>query len=84
MGAHLRVLCENFSPYTSMTWFGWFSKIFASLSLSLRKVVSALKGMHLASRASGCLFGHPDPEKAPLRTPKIFCEEFLKMSTKST
>ena len=23
--------------------------------------------MALASRASGCLFGHPNPEKAPLR-----------------
>ena len=37
----------------------------------------------LASRASGCLFGHPNPYKAPLRTPKNVCEEFLEMSISS-
>ena len=44
---------------------------------------SAIQSMVLASRASGCLFGHPNPKKAPLRTPNIFCEEFLKMSISS-
>ena len=39
--------------------------------------------MVLASRASGCLFEHPNPQKAPIRTPKIFCEEFRKMSISS-
>ena len=39
--------------------------------------------MVLDSRASGCLFGHPNPQKAPLRTPKKCCEEFLKMSVSS-
>ena len=39
--------------------------------------------MVLASRASGCLFGHPNPSKALLRTPKKSCEEFLKMSIPS-
>ena len=39
--------------------------------------------MVLASRASGCLFGHPNPQKAPLRTPRFFCEEFLQMSISS-
>ena len=34
--------------------------------------------MVLASRASGCLFGHPNPLKEPLRAPKSFSEEFLK------
>ena len=34
----------------------------------------------LASRASGCLFGHQNPSTAPLRSPKIVCEEFLIMS----
>ena len=34
--------------------------------------------MVLASRASGCLFGHPNPYREPLRTPKSFCVEFLK------
>ena len=29
--------------------------------------------MVLASRASGCLFGHPNPYKEPLRTPKFLC-----------
>ena len=33
----------------------------------------------LASRASGCLFGHPDPWKEPLRTPKLFYVEFKKI-----
>ena len=39
--------------------------------------------MVLASRVSGCLFGHPYPWKAPLRTPKTICEEFLKVSISS-
>ena len=39
--------------------------------------------MVLASRASGCLFGHPNPEKAPLRTPKNLWQELLKMSISS-
>ena len=34
--------------------------------------------MVLASRASGCLFGHPNPLKS-----KYFCEEFLKMPISS-
>ena len=34
--------------------------------------------MILASSAPGCLFKHPNHKKAPLRTPKFFCEEFLK------
>ena len=29
--------------------------------------------MVLASRASGCLFGHPNPWKEPLRTPNFLC-----------
>ena len=29
--------------------------------------------MVLASRASGCLFGHPNPQKEPLRTPNFLC-----------
>ena len=29
--------------------------------------------MVLASRASGCLFGHPNPLKEPLRTPTFLC-----------
>ena len=33
----------------------------------------------LASRASGCHFGHSDPQKPPFRIFDIFCEEFLKM-----
>ena len=33
--------------------------------------------MVLASRASGCLFGHPNPQKAPIRTPKFFWEDFF-------
>ena len=36
--------------------------------------------MVLASRAFGCLFGHPNPSKEPLRTPKFVCMEFLKIS----
>ena len=28
--------------------------------------------MVLPSRASGCLFGHPNPYKEPLRTPRFF------------
>ena len=28
--------------------------------------------MVLTSRASGCLFGHPNPQKEPLRTPNLF------------
>ena len=38
--------------------------------------------MVLASRACGCLFGHPHPWKEPLRTPKSFCVEFLKICLK--
>ena len=34
--------------------------------------------MVLASRASGCLFGHPNPSKEPLRTPTSFGVEFQK------
>ena len=46
-------------------------------------LVKMVYNMVLASRASGCLFGHPNPEKAPLRSPRFFCEEFLKMSMSS-
>ena len=28
-------------------------------------------------------FGHPNPQRSPLRTPKYFCESFLKMSISS-
>ena len=40
--------------------------------------ISYQQHMVLASRASGCLFGHPNPWKEPLRTPKSFSVEFLK------
>ena len=39
-----------------------------------------LLGMVLPSRASGCLFGHPNPKKEPLRTPNFFSVEFPKIS----
>ena len=39
--------------------------------------------MVLASRASGCFFRHPNPQKEPLRTPKKICVEFLKISISS-
>ena len=28
-------------------------------------------------------FGHPNPQKSPFRTPKFFCEQFLKISISS-
>ena len=31
IGTHLRVLSESYPMNTNMTWFRWFSKIFASL-----------------------------------------------------
>ena len=36
------------------------------------------RNIFLARRVSGCLFGHPNPWKEPLSTPKSFCVELLK------
>ena len=41
------------------------------------------RSMVLASRASGCLFGHSNPSKASLRTLTFLGEGFLKMSISS-
>ena len=37
MGTHLKVLGENYSLNTNMTWFRWFSEIFVSLCFGCRK-----------------------------------------------
>ena len=34
----------------------------------------------LSQQSARASFGHPNPQKSPNRTPKIFCEGLLKMS----
>ena len=45
--------------------------------------ISVLHLIVLASRASGCLLDNQTLKNHPTRTPKYFCEEFLKMSISS-
>ena len=45
---------------------------------------SKLQGHSLTQQGVWPSFGHPNPQKSPFTTPKIFCKEFLKLSISST
>ena len=80
-GKVLQIKIHDWSlPLPRLTMLEWEG---TTPSLTSTVLASRASGMVLVSRASRCLFGHPNPQKAPLRTPKSFWEEFRQMSISS-
>ena len=74
--SHLRVFSESFPMNTKIAEFRWCIKNLYVLVL-LTKVAKASQSIVLASRAFGCPLD-TNPQKSPLRTPKIFVRNFFK------
>ena len=53
------------------------------IEINITITIERYHAIVLASRASGCLFGHPNPLKAPFRTPNSFVWNFLKCQSQA-